>query len=71
MILGAHSYGSLFPNLIGGVLAEKFGGRNLIGFSFIMSAIITCLAPIAASDNFVPLFIIRLCIGFLGVSVSI
>lgn len=70
LILGAHSYGSLFPNLIGGAMAERFGARNLIVLTFSLSAVITCLAPVAASNNFIPIFIIRLCIGFLSVSES-
>ena len=70
MLLAAYFYGYIFPNLLGGVLSEKFGGRIVIFIGLFLSAIITGLTPFAANDNFVFTFMVRLALGVLGVSLD-
>lgn len=68
LLLSAYFYGYIFPNLLGGFLADKFGGRLVIFSGMFLSAIVTGLSPFAASDNFVFMFAARFVLGVLGVS---
>lgn len=67
LLLSAYFCGYVGPNLIGGMMAERFGGRILVFFVFLLSAIITALSPLAASVNFNYLFCARLALGACGV----
>lgn len=66
LLLSAYFYGYIFPNLLGGTLAEIYGARKLIFIAMFLSAVVTSLSPFAASDNFVFMFIMRLILGFLA-----
>ncbi|KAG5678425.1 hypothetical protein PVAND_008099 [Polypedilum vanderplanki] len=66
MILGGFFYGYLATSLIGGVLSEKFGGRNVVGCSLFFSGIITFVSPFFAQDSFWPIFLTRLMLGVIG-----
>jgi MFS family permease len=66
--LGGFFYGYLATSLFGGVLSERYGGRHVIGFSLLLSGIITIVSPFFAQDNFIPMFITRTLLGVLGVS---
>lgn len=68
LLLSSYFYGYLCPNLCGGFIAEKYGGKNVIFIVFFLSSIITALSPSTASDNFLYLFVARLVLGFLGVN---
>jgi ACS family sodium-dependent inorganic phosphate cotransporter-like MFS transporter 5 len=67
LLLAAYFYGYIFPNLLGGVLSDKFGGRKVIFIGIFLSGIITGLTPFTANDNFVFTFVARLLLGVLGV----
>ncbi|KAF2348527.1 Major facilitator superfamily [Trinorchestia longiramus] len=47
-ILGAFFYGYCLTNLIGGLLAERFGGRIVYGMGITLTAILTVISPLAA-----------------------
>lgn len=68
LLLSAYFYGYIFPNLLGGFLAERFGGRIVIFIGLFTSALITGLSPFAANDNFMFMFASRLVLGVMGVS---
>jgi MFS transporter, ACS family, solute carrier family 17 (sodium-dependent inorganic phosphate cotransporter), other len=68
LLLSAYFYGYIFPNLLGGFLSEKFGGRIVIFVGMFLSSIVTGLSPFAANDNFIFMFGARLVLGVLGVS---
>lgn len=68
LLLSAYFYGYIFPNLLGGFLAERFGGRIVIFIGLFSSALITGLSPLAANDNFMFMFASRLVLGVMGVS---
>lgn len=68
LLLSAYFYGYIFPNLLGGFLSEKFGGRKVIFIAMLLSSVVTGLSPFAASDNFIFMFSARVVLGVLGVS---
>lgn len=66
LLLSSYFYGYIVPNLLGGSLAEIYGGRIVIFIAIFLSAFITALSPFAANDNFVYMFIMRLILGILA-----
>lgn len=66
LLLSAYFYGYIFPNLLGGSLAEIFGARKVIFVAIFFSSIVTALSPFSANDNFVYMFIMRLILGILA-----
>lgn len=68
LLLSGYFFGYLWPNLCGGLVADKYGGKIVIFFVLFLSSIITALSPLTASDNFWFLFVARLVLGLLGVS---
>lgn len=70
LLLSAYFCGYVGPNLIAGMLAERFGGKILIFVVFLLSSIITALSPLTASDNFEYMFWARLLLGVCGVSMT-
>uniref|UniRef100_A0A182QSX6 Major facilitator superfamily (MFS) profile domain-containing protein n=1 Tax=Anopheles farauti TaxID=69004 RepID=A0A182QSX6_9DIPT len=50
-ILGAYFYGYLLTSLPAGPLAERYGPQRLIGYSFLLCAIVTALFPLFATVN--------------------
>ena len=70
LLLSAYFCGYVGPNLIAGAIAERFGGRIVIFFVFLLSSIITALAPYSTSQSSNFLFLSRLTLGFCGVRKS-
>ncbi|CRL07878.1 CLUMA_CG020970, isoform A [Clunio marinus] len=66
LLLSAYFCGYVGPNLIAGVVAERFGGRFLIFTVFFLSSIITVLSPFTASRNINHLFCARFLLGICG-----
>lgn len=71
LLLGAYFCGYVGPNLIAGILAERFGGRMIVFSVFLVSSVITALSPLTASSDFRYLFVARLLLGVCGVSRAI
>ena len=67
LLLGAYFCGYVGPNLIAGILAERFGGRMVIFSLFLASTVITALSPLTASSEFKYLFMARFALGVCGV----
>lgn len=67
LLLGAYFCGYVGPNLIAGILAERFGGRMIIFTLFLASTVITALSPLTASSDFRFLFMARFLLGVFGV----
>jgi MFS transporter, ACS family, solute carrier family 17 (sodium-dependent inorganic phosphate cotransporter), other len=70
LLLGAYFCGYVGPNLIAGMVVDRFGGRKLNFFVFFLSAFVTGFSPMTASTNFYYLFTARLLLGFCGVSLK-
>lgn len=68
LILGAYFYGYLVTSLPAGVLAERFGPRNLVGSSLAASALLTALTPLAATYGMWTVVVNRAALGICGVS---
>lgn len=51
LVLGAFYYGFCITQVPGGILAGKYGGKNLYGGGVLLSGLITLLYPIAANTN--------------------
>ena len=49
--------------IIGGILADKFGGKRVLGASLVLWSIFTILTPLAASVSFAALIISRIGLG--------
>ncbi|XP_050079516.1 putative inorganic phosphate cotransporter [Anopheles maculipalpis] len=65
-ILGAYFYGYLLTSLPAGPLAERYGPQRLIGYSFLLCAIVTALFPLFAAINVWTVIAGRLLIGLLS-----
>jgi MFS family permease len=48
VILGSNFYGNIATQVIGGLLAEKFGGKWVFGSGALISALASLLTPLAA-----------------------
>lgn len=48
LILGCFYYGYICTNLLGGITAERYGGRLVTGLGILFTAILTVLTPMAA-----------------------
>lgn len=51
-------------------MAERWGGRHVVGISLFLSGLLTGLSPLLAQDSFWPIFAARFLLGVLGVSVE-
>ena len=55
--------GYLLTQVAGGVWADRFGGKKVLGFGVVWWSIATFLTPIAAKLGLIPLLIVRACMG--------
>ncbi len=62
-VLSSFFIGYMAAQIIGGILADKFGGKRVLGASLILWSIFTILTPIAASLSFAALIIVRIGLG--------
>ena len=51
----------------GGILAEKYGGRSVTGYTLLISSILTALTPLAAAWSMLAVWILRFLTGLVGV----
>lgn len=63
LLLSAFSYGYLFTQIPGGILATRIGGHRLYGAGIISTTLLTFLFPLASEFGLSALFVIRLLIG--------
>ncbi|CAF4727022.1 unnamed protein product [Rotaria sp. Silwood1] len=62
-VLGAFFYGYILTQVIGGNLAEKFGGKWIFSGCILIASILTLLTPLAARAHLGLLIAIRVLIG--------
>ncbi|XP_055704444.1 vesicular glutamate transporter 1-like [Phlebotomus papatasi] len=69
LVLSSFFYGYIWTQLVGGILAARFGGHIVFGVGTGVSSILMMLSPVAAKQGVIPLIITRVLIGlFEGVS---
>lgn len=62
-VLSSFFIGYMAAQILGGVLADKFGGKRVLGISLILWSIFTILTPVAAAITFPALIIARIGLG--------
>jgi ACS family sodium-dependent inorganic phosphate cotransporter len=60
-LVGCRGY--LLTQIAGGVWADKFGGKPILGFGVVWWSVATACTPLAAQMGLVPLLIVRTCMG--------
>lgn len=71
MVLGAFYYGYLATQIIGGLIAEKFGGKRLMLFGLSFMSLLTLLSPvITGAGGYKALFTTRVLGGMAAVCES-
>lgn len=65
-LIAAYSYGNVPGNLIGGVMALKWGPKNAILWTSIVAALVSLVSPVLAQIHWSVLMISRIIIGVTG-----
>jgi MFS transporter, ACS family, solute carrier family 17 (sodium-dependent inorganic phosphate cotransporter), other len=63
LILSAFFWGYIWPQLAGGWLADRAGGKRVLGAGVAVWSLATLVTPLAASVSFAALFAIRVVLG--------
>ena len=63
LILSAFFWGYLWPQLAGGWLADRFGGKRVLAFGVALWSVATFITPGAARTSFTMLFAVRILLG--------
>ena len=63
LMLSLFSVGYLTTQLLGGILSNKFGGRNVYLFCVVFWSVTTVLTPTAAATSFAVLLLARVALG--------
>ena len=63
VVLSSFFYGYIVTQLPGGLLALKFGGKNLFGLGILCTSVLTLLTPLAARSHVGFLITLRVLIG--------
>ncbi|KAF0522625.1 MFS general substrate transporter [Gigaspora margarita] len=63
IVLSSFYIGCLTTQVIGGVLADKFGGKRILGIGAATWTLFTLLTPISARVNIYCLILCRICLG--------
>ncbi|MFK7733794.1 MAG: MFS transporter [Pseudomonadales bacterium] len=64
LILSSFFFGYLFMQVAGGLLANKYGGRNVFFIAVLLWSLFTVLTPVAASISLTMLLFARFILGF-------
>ncbi|XP_050412208.1 sialin isoform X1 [Patella vulgata] len=65
-LLSAYFYGYLVLQIPGGWVASKFGPKKVVGIGMTLAGIATLLTPLAAGQNVIYVYIIRVIAGLCG-----
>ncbi|GLV46734.1 uncharacterized protein CBL_13507 [Carabus blaptoides fortunei] len=66
LILGAYFWGYILTSIPGGLLAERWGPRMVVGIASFLSGVLTIITPVAATVHYDLVITIRFLTGFLG-----
>ncbi|KAF8355485.1 hypothetical protein PRIPAC_97108 [Pristionchus pacificus] len=63
-VMSSFFYGYLFSQVLGGMVAAKFGGKRVVLGAMLLAAVFTLMSPVAARTHIVALMGMRATIGF-------
>ena len=63
LVLSSFFIGYMAAQIVGGVLADRFGGKRVLGVSLVLWSAFTALTPVAASTSFALLIVARIGLG--------
>ncbi|MCY4342484.1 MAG: ACS family MFS transporter [Gammaproteobacteria bacterium] len=63
LVLSSFFIGYMAAQIVGGVLADRFGGKRVLGVSLVLWSALTALTPVAASTSFALLIVARIGLG--------
>jgi ACS family sodium-dependent inorganic phosphate cotransporter len=63
LVLSSFFIGYMAMQIVGGVLADKYGGKRVMLWSLVAWSVFTVLTPIAASASFAMLILVRIGLG--------
>jgi MFS family permease len=63
MVFSSFYFGYMFTMILGGYLADKYGGKYVLGFGVLAWSLFTFLTPIFAYQGFFAIFLIRVLLG--------
>ena len=63
LVLSSFFIGYMAAQIVGGVLADRFGGKRVLGVSLVLWSAFTALTPVAASISFALLIFARIGLG--------
>ena len=68
-ILASFFYGYIVTQIPGGWLADRYGGKRVLGITMTISAILTLLMPVCARASVYFVYAIRILLGLMTVSI--
>lgn len=66
LVLGSYFWGYVLTSLPGGMLAERWGPRHIIGWTQLLSGLLTLAHPVVASWHLGAFITLRFLVGFFG-----
>uniref|UniRef100_A0A1B0CFZ1 Putative sodium-dependent phosphate transporter n=1 Tax=Lutzomyia longipalpis TaxID=7200 RepID=A0A1B0CFZ1_LUTLO len=66
LLLGAYFWGYLIAGIPGALLAERYGGKTVITYIYLLNTVLTALGPLFAHWGFVSMYACRLLIGLVN-----
>lgn len=67
-LMSSYYWGYCLSQMPAKFLAEKWGAKNVVGYSTLMTSIMTALSPLAYKITFSTMVAARFLIGFFGVT---
>uniref|UniRef100_A0A915KYK7 Sialin n=1 Tax=Romanomermis culicivorax TaxID=13658 RepID=A0A915KYK7_ROMCU len=64
MLLGAFFWGYLATQILGGLMAQRFGGTKILAVNVFVSILVTFLTPVSTEVGFYATYFLRVLLGF-------
>lgn len=62
-MLASFFYGYIVTQIPGGWLADKFGGKRVLGIAMLISSIATIILPVCARQSYIAVYVLRVILG--------
>ena len=70
-VLASFFYGYIISQVPGGWLADRYGGKRVLGITLTASSILTLVMPVSARTSIVLVYAIRVLLGLLTVRIAL